>query len=174
MNLDKVIAVCNNKTVYRDGNFAVKVFNEGFSKADILNEALNQARVEETGLHIPAVEEVMKIDGKWAIVSEFIEGKTLARLIEESPGKKAEYIELMADLHILVHTGCATKCTAISSWPIWTTSRSTICRPGSNPPPSTTRSVMGTSSYLTLLLSRTGRLTSLTGRTPRKVTLQRT
>jgi len=104
MNLDKIIAVRNNKTVYHDGNFAVKVFNEGFSKSDILNEALNQARVEETGLNIPAVEEVMKIDGQWAIVSEFIEGKTIAQLIEESPDKKTEYIEKMVDLHILVHS----------------------------------------------------------------------
>lgn len=49
MNLDRIIAVRNNKTVYRDGDLCLKVFNEGFSKADILNEALNQARVEETG-----------------------------------------------------------------------------------------------------------------------------
>ena len=41
---DKVIAVRNNKTVYRRGDTAVKVFGEDFSKADILNEALNQAR----------------------------------------------------------------------------------------------------------------------------------
>ena len=53
MKLDKVIAVRTNKTVYRDGHLAIKVFDSDYSKADVLNEALNQARVEETGLNIP-------------------------------------------------------------------------------------------------------------------------
>ena len=38
MNLDRVIAVRNAKTIYRDGDQCVKVFNENYSKADILNE----------------------------------------------------------------------------------------------------------------------------------------
>ncbi|MBQ8845946.1 MAG: aminoglycoside phosphotransferase, partial [Lachnospiraceae bacterium] len=76
MKLDRVIAVRNNKTIYRDGDKCVKVFDEHYSKADVLNEALNQARVEETGLRIPQLHEVTKIDGKWAIVSEYIKGKT--------------------------------------------------------------------------------------------------
>ena len=53
MKLEKVIAVRTNKTVYRDGNLAVKVFDSDYSKADVLNEALNQARVEETSLNVP-------------------------------------------------------------------------------------------------------------------------
>ena len=68
MNLEKVIAVRTNKMVYRDGDKAIKIFDDNFSKSDVLNEALNQARVEETGLNIPKISEVTKIDGKWAIV----------------------------------------------------------------------------------------------------------
>ena len=103
MNLDRVIAVRNNKTIYRDGDKCIKVFNAEYSKADVLNEALNQARIEETGLNIPKVLEVTVIDGKWAIVSEYIKGKTLAQLMEENPEKKAEYIELLVDLQMSVH-----------------------------------------------------------------------
>ena len=106
MNLDRVIAVRNNKTIYRDGDRCIKVFNAEYSKADVLNEALNQARIEETGLNIPKVLEVTMIDGKWAIVSEFIKGKTLAQLIKEAEDdaeKKAEYIELLVDLQMSVH-----------------------------------------------------------------------
>ena len=77
MKLEKVIAVRNDKTVYRDGDLAVKVFNEDYSKADVLNEALNQARVEETGLRIPKLIEVTKVDCKWASVTELIPGKKL-------------------------------------------------------------------------------------------------
>ena len=93
MNLDRIIAVRTDKTVYRDGDRCLKVFNEDFSKADVLNEALNQARVEETGLNIPKILEVTVIDGKWTIVSEFIKGKTLARLMEENP-ELLQYVPL--------------------------------------------------------------------------------
>lgn len=104
MKLDRIIAVRNNKTVYRDGDLCMKVFNEDFSKADILNEALNQARVEETGLNIPKIKEVTTIDSKWAIVSDYIKGKTLAQLMTENPDKKDEYLELFVDLQIEMHS----------------------------------------------------------------------
>ncbi len=104
MNLDRIIAVRTNKTVYRDGGNSVKVFDDDFSKVDVLNEALNQARVEETGLNVPKIIEVTKIDGKWAIVSEYIQGKTLARLMEENPDKKDEYLEKFVDLQMDVQS----------------------------------------------------------------------
>ena len=100
MKLEKVVAVRNNKTIYRDGDVKIKVFDESFTKADVLNEALNQAMVEETGLNVPAIIDVECIDGKWAIVSEYIEGKTLLQLMEENPEKEDELLEQMVDLHI--------------------------------------------------------------------------
>ena len=104
MKLDRVIAVRNNKTIYRDGEKCVKVFNENYSKSDVLNEALNQARIEETGLNIPKVLEVTMIEGKWAIVSEYIKGKTLAQIMEEDADKKDEYLELLVKLQLEVHS----------------------------------------------------------------------
>ncbi|MCH5204994.1 MAG: phosphotransferase [Oscillospiraceae bacterium] len=104
MNLDNVISVRTNKTVYRDGDRCIKVFNEGFSKADVLNEALNIARIEETGLPIPKVLEVTMIDGKWAIVYEYIKGDTLAQLMEKNPDKKDEYLEMFVDLQLTVQS----------------------------------------------------------------------
>lgn len=102
MALKNVIAKRATKTVYRDGDACIKVFDKSFSKADVLNEALNQARVEETGLNIPHVREVAMIDGKWAIVSDFIEGKTLAALMDEDPDHKYEYLERFVDLQVEV------------------------------------------------------------------------
>ena len=104
MKLEKVIAVRSNKTIYRDGDKCIKVFDSNYSKADILNEALNQARIEETGLNIPKISQVTTVDGKWAIVSDFIEGKTLAELMEENADKKDEYLELLVDLQLEVHS----------------------------------------------------------------------
>ena len=102
MKLDKVIAVRTAKTIYRDGDLVIKLFDEVYPKSDILNEALNQARIEETSLNIPEVVEVTKINGKWAIVSKFIEGKTLERLMKENPDRYEEYLNLFVDIQISV------------------------------------------------------------------------
>lgn len=104
MQLDNVIAVRKAKTVYRSEDKCVKVFDADYSKADVLNEALNQARIEETGLNIPKVLAVTMIDGKWAIVSEYIEGKTLSELMKENPDKLDEYMELFVDLQLQVQS----------------------------------------------------------------------
>ena len=103
MKPENIIAKRPNKTIFRDGNRCIKLFDAEFSKADILNEALNQARVEETGLNIPKIQEVTVVEGKWAIVTEFIEGKTLAQLMEENPDKQDLYLEQFVDLQLKVH-----------------------------------------------------------------------
>ena len=104
MKLDKIIAVRNTKTIYRDGDKCIKIFNEDYSKADVLNEALNQARIEETGLNIPKIHEVTTIDGKWAIVSDYIEGKTLADLMAEDEDKTDEYLNMLVDIQLEIHS----------------------------------------------------------------------
>lgn len=104
MKLDQVIAVRNNKTIYRDGNRCIKLFHKDFSKADVLNEALNLARVEETGLPIPKVLEVTIIEGQWAIIYEYIQGQTLAQLMEAHPEKNDEYMERFVDLQLMVQS----------------------------------------------------------------------
>ncbi|MBO5945973.1 MAG: phosphotransferase [Clostridia bacterium] len=103
MKLDRVIAVRNNKTIYRDGDRCIKVFNKEYSKADVLNEALNQARIESIGINIPKVLEVTMIDGKWAIVSEYIKGKTMAQLMAENPDDREKYISILVDLQMSIH-----------------------------------------------------------------------
>lgn len=104
MNLDRIIAVRNTKTVYRDGDKCIKVFDDNYSKADVLNEALNQARVETTGLFIPKILEVTMIENKWAIISEFIQGKTLDRVMKESPDQTDHYLDLFVSTQIEVHS----------------------------------------------------------------------
>ncbi len=88
------------KKLYRDGDRLIKSFDESYSKAGILNEALNQARVEESGLNIPKVLGVEVIDGKWSLIWEFIEGETLEELMQKHPEKTDEYLEFFVDLHI--------------------------------------------------------------------------
>lgn len=104
MKQDKILATRSTKTIFKSDNQVVKLFDENFSKSDVLNEALNQARVEETGLNIPKLLEVTKIDGKWAIILEYIEGETLEQLMKKHPDKKDEYLELFVNLQIEVQS----------------------------------------------------------------------
>lgn len=104
MEIEKILIERPNKRIYKSGKFVVKEFDTDFSKSDILNEALNQARVEETGLKIPQLEEVKKIDGKWAIVLDYIEGKTLAEIIENDRKNLEMYMEKFVDIQIEIHS----------------------------------------------------------------------
>ena len=88
------------KKLYRDGDKLIKTFDENYSKAGILNEALNQARVEETGLNIPKVQAVTVVEGRWALIWDFIEGETLEALMQKHPEKEDEYLNFFVDLQI--------------------------------------------------------------------------
>lgn len=93
-----------HKKIYRDGDKLVKEFDETFTKAEVLNEALNTARVEETGLKIPKLLNVSKTDNGWAITSEYIEGRTLSELMSENPEKEDEYLEKFVELQLEIHS----------------------------------------------------------------------
>ena len=104
MAIDKILAERKDKCIYKDGNYTVKVFDHTYPKADVLNEALNQARVEETGLNIPKINAVSVVDGKWAITLDYIEGKTLQQLMDENPDKIDEYLDKFVDLQLEVQS----------------------------------------------------------------------
>ncbi len=104
MKLDNLIAKRIGKTVYRDGDKCIKIFDENYSKAGIFNEAMNQARIEETSLSIPKILEISMIDGKWAIIEEFIEGKSIAELMSEDPDNCDKYLEQFVDIQMLIHS----------------------------------------------------------------------
>lgn len=106
MNLERVIAVRNSKTLYRDGmSKVIKVFDENYSKVDVLNEALNQAMVEGLEeVNVPKIYSVETVDGKWAIVYEYIKGKSLSDLMSQNPDKLEEYLNLFVDIQLKMHT----------------------------------------------------------------------
>ena len=100
----ELITERKDKCIYKDGENAVKVFSEKYPKSDILNEALNQTRVEETGLPIPALKSVSLIEGKWAITMEYVEGKTLDQIMKEDPDNLEKYMNQFVDLQLEVHS----------------------------------------------------------------------
>ena len=102
-NLINPIAERKTKTVYRDGDKTIKLFVENYSKADILNEALIQSRVEEnTDLKISRLQEVTKINERWALITEYVEGTPLDVLMKEHPEKQDEYLNFFVGIQLEV------------------------------------------------------------------------
>lgn len=102
MNRERIVQRADKEVFIEDGK-CYKVFDDK-DKADILNEALNHARVETTGLNIPTLLEVTTIDNKWAIVTEYIEGKTIGQLFDEYPEKEDEIMNRFIDIQIEVQS----------------------------------------------------------------------
>lgn len=102
--MNKVIAERSSKVIYSDGHKCTKVFNSEYSSSDVLNEAFNQAMAENEGLSVPKIFEVSEKDGNWSIVSEYIEGKSLAQLMDENPDNIDSYLDLFVKLQLDVHS----------------------------------------------------------------------
>ena len=98
--MKNVIVTRAYKEVYQENDTIVKLFETTHPKSAIFNEALNTARVEETGLNIPAVKSVCQIDGKWALTLEYREGKTLEQIMKEDPDNIETYMGQFVDLQI--------------------------------------------------------------------------
>lgn len=100
----ELLAQASQKSVYRDGDTLLKVFGAGYNKADVLNEALNSARVEETDLLVPKILEVSCVDGSWRLRKEFIEGKTLQQYMDENPDKIDAYLDLFINIQLEINS----------------------------------------------------------------------
>lgn len=98
------VAQRTSKLIYRDGDKLYKTFDQTYSKSSVLNESLNHARIEETGLNIPKIKEVTVIDGKCAIIMDFIEGITLEKLMQAHPEKLDEYLDLFVSIQLDIHS----------------------------------------------------------------------
>jgi len=111
--LDHLIATHPHKKFFEEDGKMIKLFDHDYSMANILNEALNQARVaEETDLPIPKLLEVTTINGQIAIVNEFIPGKTIRELMTENPANLDQYLNQLVDIQMEIH---AKKCPMLNS-----------------------------------------------------------
>jgi RIO-like serine/threonine protein kinase len=98
-----ILAERPNKIIYREGNRVIKLMGRDHPVSDVFNEAMNMACVMETGLKVPHLLEVTRIDDRWALVMEYIEGMTLAELMEKKTDRLREYLERFVDIQLEMH-----------------------------------------------------------------------
>ena len=103
MNLDRVIAVRNSKTVYQDGDTCIKVFTGRVAAADVLREAANQAAARDAGLPVPEVLAAERVPDGWAIASRFIYGRTLSDRVRRHPEERDSAIRTLAQVRTQIH-----------------------------------------------------------------------
>lgn len=103
MSMDRMLAIRSGKTVYRDGTCTLKLFDEDYSAADVLHEALNQARAAQAGLPVPQIREVTCRDGRWMIAYDYIEGIPLDRAMREHPELRDAYMDRFVALQRQMH-----------------------------------------------------------------------
>ena len=93
-----------HKKIYATEDKIIKVFDNNYKKSDVLNEARNEALVEEnTELNVPSLSAVSKTEEGWTLIREKVEGTTLAELMTKNPNKLEEYMETFVDLQLTVH-----------------------------------------------------------------------
>lgn len=103
MQLEKMLAIRNNKIIYRDGDTCYKVFSQGYAKEGVFKEAFNQAQMESLGLSVPQVKAVFLHEGKWVLATQFIPGMTLSRLMAREPEKKEHYMDIFVEVQRSLH-----------------------------------------------------------------------
>ncbi|MGN1378027.1 MAG: phosphotransferase family protein [Dorea sp.] len=99
----KVIVKRPYKEVYKTEEGIMKVFEKTHPKSAVFNEALNTVRVEETGLEIPKLKQVTQVDGKWTLVIEYKDGKTLEEMMKVDHDNLEKYMSDFVDLQLKVH-----------------------------------------------------------------------
>lgn len=82
---------------------AVKVYKLGGDVSEGLREAKLQEMAYDKGLPVPKVFETAEIDGRTAIVMEYVRGDVVGEIMLESMEKAQEYLMLSVDLQMKIH-----------------------------------------------------------------------
>lgn len=104
MDTQEIISKSEHITVYRDGDYAIKAFDQSFDKSAIFREAMIFSQIEETPICIPELLGVMQLDdGRWAIKERYIEGESLLSIIMEQPEDYDEYIVKLVETQLNIN-----------------------------------------------------------------------
>ncbi|MHC8515849.1 phosphotransferase family protein [Sporosarcina sp. ITBMC105] len=104
MNLNKPIATGNTAEIFLCENTIVKLFKDYLPETESSYEAAKQKIAYELGLPVPKILDVIKVNGKQAIIMEYIKGKTLGEQFLENREQGEYFIELSIDMQRRIHS----------------------------------------------------------------------
>ena len=96
-------------TVYAKGEYAVKLYRDGYPKRNVFSEAYVMANLESMNLPFPKVYEVLSVDGRYGLRMDRVKGKMLGEDYGD-PVKIYHALDAVIDLQCRLQ-----KCT-LGSW----------------------------------------------------------
>ncbi|MCQ6568929.1 aminoglycoside phosphotransferase family protein [Bacillus mycoides] len=103
MNLGNPIAKGNTAEIYLCDNKVVKLFKEYLPNTESLYEARKQKYAYSCGLHVPKVFEVTEIQGRQAIIMEYVEGESVGELLLNNLSKAEYFISICVSIQQKIH-----------------------------------------------------------------------
>ncbi len=107
MQLDQPIAIGNTANIYLLDNKIIKIFKDYLPATAAKYEANKQKLVYSLGLTVPEIVDVTVLDGKQAIIMEYIKGKTFGSIVSEDMSQAEFYISLSIDIQQEIHSTIA-------------------------------------------------------------------
>ncbi|MBB2479629.1 aminoglycoside phosphotransferase family protein [Bacillus sp. APMAM] len=115
MNLGTLIAKGNTAKIYLIENKIIKVFNDHLPDTESTYEANKQKFAYSCGLSVPKVLDVTKIDGKQAIIMEYIKGRTIGGILSENKEQADYFMSISVDVQQKIHKIPATQLESMSN-----------------------------------------------------------
>lgn len=108
-SLEKPIALGRTAEIYAWGNDQIlKLFHDWMPPYAIEYEAQITRAVHAAGLPVPAVGEIIEIDGRLALVYERVDGPPMDQVLAKKTWKFPSFTRLLAQLHVDLHTSSIT------------------------------------------------------------------
>ncbi|MYL46448.1 phosphotransferase [Virgibacillus halodenitrificans] len=104
MILDNPIARGNTAKIYLADNKIIKVFNDLLPDNESTKEANKQKYAYSCGLPVPRVLDVIVINGKQAIVMEYVKGETLGDLFLKDKEQAECYLNTSINMQQKIHS----------------------------------------------------------------------
>ena len=104
MILTNPIATGNTADIYLHDGKLVKLFKEYLPDGEAEYEANKQRYVYAHGLSVPFVYEVTKINGRQAIIMDYIPGETVGDIIFNDKTQAEYYMSLSVDVQMKIHS----------------------------------------------------------------------
>ncbi|RDW20975.1 phosphotransferase family protein [Oceanobacillus chungangensis] len=104
MDLGTPFAIGNTAEIYLLENKIIKIFKDHLPNTESSNEANKQRFAYSCGLFVPRILDVTEVDGKQAIVMEYIEGDTIGDLLVNNMEKLEYYISISVDIQQKIHS----------------------------------------------------------------------
>ncbi|OCA84051.1 aminoglycoside phosphotransferase [Bacillus sp. FJAT-27225] len=103
MNLGNPIAIGNTAKIYLHNDRIYKVFNDYLPETESFIESEKQKYAYSCGLPVPKIIDVMKIDGKQAIIMEFVKGRSIGDILSENIEQAKYYLNLSVEIQQEIH-----------------------------------------------------------------------